>query len=366
MPSPRTLKLYSNFIATKMDSTLKAKESQSDDNIILAADQGRLDLVTTLLENGVDPNTVDEVGTSALHNAAKQGHWEIARLLLERKASPHIKDGNNATPIILAAKAGQKQTARLLLECGIPISEMDEREAGTLVRVAALYGHTEIVQLLLDLNVPTLVMTGKETALHLAAKKGHHDVCDLLLKHDKNLTRSIWERMTGPALEVYSKDYTGVIPFQYAVTKNHEKTVEVFLRNHPDLASACDKDKEPFFFDPIHSVRVDLVRIFLENGVDIELKGKYGQRALHRAVAADSRKEYNQSVDADKTSEIIHLLLAHGASVTAKDNYGVTPELCTLDPKMRMILRNHGVVRSKGEKLPSVPKVSAPPPEYRE
>lgn len=64
-------------MATKSET----EEDQLVENIIIAADHGRKDLVTTLLESGADPNTVDEVGTSALHNAAKRGHWHIARLL---------------------------------------------------------------------------------------------------------------------------------------------------------------------------------------------------------------------------------------------------------------------------------------------
>jgi ankyrin repeat protein len=74
--------------------TGNTKNDQSQDqavgNIIIAADHGRLDIVTKLLEGGIDPNTVDEIGTSALHNAAKRGHWHIARLLLEKNALPTL------------------------------------------------------------------------------------------------------------------------------------------------------------------------------------------------------------------------------------------------------------------------------------
>ncbi|KAK9860113.1 Ankyrin repeat-containing domain [Penicillium brevicompactum] len=341
-------------------TTSKSKDSESVNNIILAADQDQLDLVTVLLDQGVDPNTVDEIGTSALHNAAKQGHWEIARLLLEKKALPHVRDGNNATPIFLAAKGGHSQIVRLLLECGRHISDMSELESTRLVKVATLYGQAETVQLLLDFNAPTLAANGNETALHLAAMKGHHDVCDVLLKHDKNLTRSFWERMTGPSLQVYSKDYDGHIPFHYAVTKRHEKTIQVFLSNYPDLLAACDKDKIPFFFNPVTAGKIDIVRIFLENGVDIELKGRDGQGALHNAITTDRRGWV------EGTKEMIHLLLEHGASVDAKDKYGCTPETFTNDPKVRMLLRNQAAARSKGDLSSSTPKVSAPPPEYRE
>lgn len=63
--------------------------------------------------------------------------------------------------------------------------------------------------------------------------------------------------------------------------------------------------------------------------------------------------------------ELSQLILDHGAVVDAKNKAGYTPEDMTLDPKIRMILRNHARAQSKST-LPAVaPMVSAPPPEYK-
>ncbi|CAI7627997.1 unnamed protein product [Penicillium crustosum] len=322
----------------------KSKEPQPPENIIVAAEHGRLDLVRALLEGGADPNTVDEVGTSPLHNAAKGGHWDIARLLLEKNASPRIEDGNRATPLRLAVRAGHQEIVRLLLEH---------------LRIAAALGHTEIVQLFLDCNTPTLGRKDDETALHLAAAKGHPDVCELLLKHDKALTRSFWERMTGPSLEVFSKDYSGNTPFAYAVEKGHERVVEVFLHNYPELGKTCDRHKELLFHRAIRVGKIDMVRIFLNHGTDTELKDNRGRGALHVAVSTENMGYVTEA------TEIIKLLLEHGASVDAKDKQGFSIEFCSNSPKTRMILRNHAATQSKGTSLPISPVASTPPPEYK-
>lgn len=335
-----------------MTENPKKDQDQDVENIIIAADHGRLDLITKLLESGTDPNTVDEIGTSALHNAAKRGHWHIARLLLEKSAMPTLQDGNNSIPLHLAIRAGHKQIVRLLLECDPSMCEVKENGRSSPILIAAIFGNAEIVQNLLDYGAVTFGKSGYETALHLAAMKGHDEVCDILLKHDKSLTRTLWERMTGPSLQVDSKSYNGKTPFVYAVEKNHNRTVEVFLRHYPDLVKTTDGHKWLLFHRAIELKQIDMVRIFLRHGVDLEMRNSYGKGALHLAVAGENR-------------ELIQLILDHGAVVDAKDKDGFTPEAETSDPKIRMILRNHARAQSKSI-LPAVaPMVSAPPPEYK-
>ncbi|KXG50233.1 uncharacterized protein PGRI_062000 [Penicillium griseofulvum] len=335
------------------------KTSQITETIIVAAAHGRLDLVTALLEAGTDPNTVDEVGTSALHNAAKEGYWNIARLLLENNASPRIEDGNRATPLRLAVRGGHKQIVRLFLECDPPTNEIKETETFRLLRLAAALGHTEIVQLFLDCNTPTLGANKDETALHLAAAKGHHDICDLLLKHDKALNRSVWTRLVGPSLQVYSKDYDGNTPFAWAVKNGHSRTVEVFLRHYPELSKTAGADKELHFYRAIRTDKIEMVRIFLNYGADTEMKGYQGGRALQIAITAENMGY------GTVTTEMIQLLLAHGAIVDSKDDYGHTPEFYSNNPKTRMILRNHAATHAKVGSVPKAPVASAPPPEYK-
>ncbi|CAI7646975.1 unnamed protein product [Penicillium glandicola] len=333
----------------------KSDKSDNPESIIVAAGHGQLDRVTALLEGGADPNTVDEIGTSALHNAAKEGHWHIVRLLLEKNASPRIEDGNRATPLGLAVREGHQEIVRLFLECDPPTAETKETETYRLLRLAAVRGHTEIVRLFLDCNTPTLAANGEQTALHLAAIKGHHEICDLLLKHDKALERSLWTRVVGPNLEVYTKDYSENMPFAYAVEKGHEQTVEIFLRNYPELSKTANRHKDLYFIAAARNGKVEMVRIFLNHGTDVDMKDKHGRRALHEAITGENMSHHTRGAD------VIQLLLAHGATADAKDNNGYTPEFYSNNPKTRMILR----AQSKGNSLPTAPAASAPPPEYK-
>lgn len=62
--------------------------------LILAAWNGRLDIVAELLKQGAPPDQCDDEGTTALMLACARGHIEVARLLLENCADPYAKSGD--------------------------------------------------------------------------------------------------------------------------------------------------------------------------------------------------------------------------------------------------------------------------------
>lgn len=92
--------------------------------LILAAEEGKLELVQYLLDQGAD---IDEVGIehpmdkryeedvgSALHRAAYKGHEDITRLLLEKGANVELKDMKGRTALELA-HAGKHEKLEALL-----------------------------------------------------------------------------------------------------------------------------------------------------------------------------------------------------------------------------------------------------------
>ena len=93
--------------------------------LMAAAFAGELEIVRHLLEAGADPDLQDEAGLTALMNAViaegemdlDGGHGlflEIVELLLDRDADPRIEDRDGFTALQYAAEYGLHEAAALL------------------------------------------------------------------------------------------------------------------------------------------------------------------------------------------------------------------------------------------------------------
>ncbi|KAL9445420.1 hypothetical protein AB3S75_018416 [Citrus x aurantiifolia] len=194
-----------------------------------SAAQGHHEIVSLLIESGVDINLRNYRGQTALMQACQHGHWEVVLTLILYKANIHRADYlNGGTALHLAALNGHSRCIRLLLADYIPsvpnpwnrlrkksnktgsILEFDEStlrevinrpaDGGvTALHMAALNGHVESVQLLLDLGASVSEVTVEDgttidligagsTSLHYAACGGNAQCCQILIAMGASLT----------------------------------------------------------------------------------------------------------------------------------------------------------------------------------
>jgi ankyrin repeat protein len=114
--------------------------------LILAAQQGKAEVVTLLLELGADPDGAPHDGKRALHWAAQNGHVAVAEALIaagsdvDRRGSPY-----DATPLGFANHFGQVAVMELLAPLsrdvfGLAVTANVERLAAVLAGDPALAG----------------------------------------------------------------------------------------------------------------------------------------------------------------------------------------------------------------------------------
>uniref|UniRef100_A0A0D6QYF7 RING-type E3 ubiquitin transferase n=1 Tax=Araucaria cunninghamii TaxID=56994 RepID=A0A0D6QYF7_ARACU len=194
-----------------------------------AASKGHAEIVTLLLEHGADVNSRNYCGQTALMQACRYGHWEVVQTLLLFKGNVTRADYlSGRTALHFAAVNGHTRCVRLVVADFVPsvpynmrmssasgnkddgrsqfdlngLTKFVNRAADggiTALHMAALNGHFDCVQLLLDLNANVSTVTfhygtsmdligAGSTALHYAACGGNIQCCQILLARGASRT----------------------------------------------------------------------------------------------------------------------------------------------------------------------------------
>lgn len=328
--------------------------------LLLAADGGDLESVTSLLESGVDPNVVDEDGWTALLFATVQRHGDVISALLDAGADAAIPTRDGVTPVQVAVQIGNLDALRRLLEAGAYI----EQEVSSAVLLLAIANEErETVDLLLeagasaDAQDPESGETALTMALQLsaeAATKLIHSGADVnqqtgngvapihvtTASGDLETSRLLLDSGANPNAQ--TKD--GSTPLMIAALSGNIELVKLLVQFHaevgivrPDgvtaIAIAESKDQreivellrqqdlsEESLWRAAEAGDVDWVKQHVDSGIDVNAADKDGWTALMFAIAGNMRST-------------ISLLMERGADINVKDVDGSTPLMVAIIAK---------------------------------
>ena len=230
-------------------------ESMSISPLAWSVSHGQTEATRLLIENGADVNIRDDNGSTPLHSAAVFGRAAVAKLLLENGANLRARNDDGASPVealhldwrttgfiggfigieveresIPVMQSGRNEIAKLFgvkgfdskdiaspdlsgavfigdlaavkraLTDGADPDAQDPKSGSTMLSIAALMGHTEIVALLLEHGADVNAKSRDGgTALHAAAFLGRIEAVKLLLEHGADTT--LRNNMGGTAIE---------------------------------------------------------------------------------------------------------------------------------------------------------------------
>ncbi|XP_053486123.1 oxysterol-binding protein-related protein 1 [Ictalurus furcatus] len=166
------------FGCTFFNTAGKTRSKGGWTTLHLASYFGQKDIVEELLKSGVEVNTQNDAGDTALHIAAVCGRKEVVLLLLRYAACSTLLNGCAQTPrditdddeVITMLEAAERREGK----------KMEER-----LLDAARDGDCGAVAQVLSKNKPPDVNckdSHGDTALHIAASRGHKECVDLLVK----------------------------------------------------------------------------------------------------------------------------------------------------------------------------------------
>lgn len=139
-----------------------------------AARSGNARAMKELLSSGVDPNSVDARGSTALHSAAALGHNDVVEVLLGADGIVVDKhDGDKTTALYRAAVADNAGAVKALLRAGASVSEakIPGRQGQTVLHKVAARPAGAVLEALLKAEaLPSFTGQKGYTPLHVACE----------------------------------------------------------------------------------------------------------------------------------------------------------------------------------------------------
>ena len=155
-----------------------------NDQLVLAANEGKLAKAQSLLSQGADVNMESPLlKTTALMSAVIMNHPDIVQVLLEHGADANTKTSNGLTALTMAA-LGHTEIVKLLLSHGADMNAKDAMMGDTALIAAAQSGHLDSVQILFEHGADVNARDNAGmTALTIATMRGQDDVAEFLRAH---------------------------------------------------------------------------------------------------------------------------------------------------------------------------------------
>ena len=329
--------------------------------LMYAARNGYLAIVTSLVKAGADVNQQDiEDGMTALHLATNARNEKVVLSLLNVGADPNLSTHSGSTPLYFAACRGKVEIVSHLIAQGADAHIFNNLGQSALTEAAG-YGFTAIVEVLLEEGVDVNALSpngGRDySPLMCASEGGHARIVEILLargalvnhvSHNIGFSPPNIERVmklrhvteeeainlleTNP--ELSDLRYTALL---LASLRGHSDIVRILIRE-----GAADPNMQQWDgLTALHYAAIrgnpGLVSFLIENKAKIDVVNEDGQTPL---VLAVHRGRF----------ETANLLMANGADINIKTKLGNNPLSAAVgnsDLVKKIIFAGADIVRDK-------------------
>lgn len=154
---------------------------QNQQQLLDAAISGNQSQVSSLLNARVNPDCRDKCEWTPLMQAVLYNHPDIVKALLEKGATAELADQAGYNALLIAATHNRADMIPLLLAHQANINYQEQEEHMSALMIAARAGHKETVQVLLKNDADkTLLDKQGRTALKWAQLKQRSSIIQLL------------------------------------------------------------------------------------------------------------------------------------------------------------------------------------------
>ena len=303
-------------------------------------------LLKTFIKRDFNFEIIDKDNKTALFYLLNNGLYDTS--ILEIFLSYNIdlnhidKFGNNAllelvntiikNPSSTKKKINQKSLTHFipyLMEEGIDAS-ISNKKGDNVITLAVKNKNFDLVKTLLHNEVEPDILDGKkETGLTHAALIGKDaiDIVFLLLdygaspniKDEQNKT--VIEKLIDAQLMIKNKKRVKIKERKYLdETQDYYLVLEEILANSEANLRQFNTMDEPYFFEALKHGNLDLVKLLMKHGSDINQTAKNGLNVIYNYMADNT--SFRREIDMKKYYTNLKTIISMGADVNARDDYG--------------------------------------------
>jgi len=265
-----------------------------------ASKTGDVEEVKSLLQEGIDVNTEDVYGETALFYAVGWNHKEVVELLVSAGADVnHRSTRNGSTALMAINDRDNSECLQVLLNNGADVNVRMFYQGETALFYAAFIRNIPVIKLLLNYgaNVNDADQNGDSVLLHCLT--AHYP-----LQKDPFETIKV---LLAAGADVNQRGRYGWTPAHAAFNM---RSLEALRLIAPKVEGKFWKGAEEDFRKAADNP--ELVQLYLDAGADVNAGGKGGWDLLMEAIRTGS-------------AQSIQILIKAGADVNSTDSNGVSP-----------------------------------------
>ncbi len=235
--------------------------------LLLAAREGSAECIRLLIEHGADVNQTSADGSSPLLTAVQNGFYSVGSLLLDHGANPNLVNDKGWSPLYLAVK--------------------NRDQEATAVPAPGAEGSLEFIGALLDRGADPNVRIQKDTEVH------------------QGMT-SLWLKEAGATPLLRAALCGDLTVVKLLLAHKADPKIPTFDHTTPLMAAAGVGWADGMLREYSEDQTVELVKLLLDLGGDVNAANDHGITALHGAGYKGANK-------------VVQLLVDRGGDLAAKD-----------------------------------------------
>lgn len=310
-----------------------------------AAQNGHIEIIRLLIQQGVNFEIEDKDGDRAVHHAAFGDETEVLELLAKSGADLNARNKRRQTPLHIGVCKGHMDVCKTLL-INSAHSGIQDSDGDTPLHDAISKRRDDLIELLLEYNADVGTCNNNGfNCIHHSALRGNCSAIELILTKISNRQWLVDEK----------KD-DGFTALHLAALNDHYLVVELLLTKGNATINVQNSSLQTALHLAVGRQHLQIVNLLCSKNANVNLADKDGDTCLHEALRHHTLSQLKQLQEVGDSGKIMNLftktngydtrpsvmiactLVSYGADLCVQNKRNQTPlDLCP-DPHLCRIL----------------------------